>query len=370
MQHLDDGQIAELIDSASGPPGGAVDEHLRACAVCRERVQDARAIAARAKAILGAAVPGGSAGSVVPPFEEVLHRAGRARTRRVRMGATRWLAWAATLVIAGGVGWVARDQLGFPRNTFRPATSSLESAARAPETPTATGQTSPVALADRAMPVEEQKPHVANEGKVGAPATPPPPPALAVGGAEARQESTATDRLVAGRREDQAAVAAPPPVAQNMAAPNRERLDAHRALVEPEAPAMAKTAANVADAIDAREWVPATRETAERALGGPIVTVEGLRVVSYALRLAGGVQVRTVQSLGAGIELELRQSAAPPARGAVTPAPGGAGAAGIAEMHVTAAAPATDTIAINGFRIVGRAPISVDSLRALLKRIK
>ncbi len=368
MRHLDDGQIAELIDTAV-PAVPAVVRHLAECTACRERVEEARQISERAKAILGTAVPAGSAGSVVPPFEEVLHRAGRARVRRARLGTMRWLAWAATLVIAGGVGWYARDQLGFARDTFRPATSSLESAARAePETSAVVAAPTQVALADRAMPAEEQKPQVANEGKMSAPAA--PPAALAVGGA-ARQESTAADRLVAEQRRDQTAGAAPPPVAQNLAAPAQERLDARRAVAEAEAPAMAKSAADVADVLDERGWVPTTRETAERALGGPVATVEGLPVVSYRLRTVGGVQVLTVQSLGPGMELELHQSAVTLARGAVAPTPTAVGAAGVAEMHVrTAVGPATDTVEIGGFRVVGRAPISIDSLRALLKKIK
>jgi hypothetical protein len=385
MQHLDDGQIAELIDSTDrrtggpadatdrrtgGPADPAVEDHLRVCGVCRERVGEARQIAARAKAILGTAVPGGSAGSVVPPFEEVLHRAGRARVRRARLGATRWLAWAATLVIAGGVGWYARDQLGFPHDTFRPAGASQESAARAEPETTAAVAAAPtqVAVTERAVPAEEQKSQVANEGQVSTPAPPPSP--LAVGGT-ARQKAAEADRLVAGGRGDQAAGAAAPPVAQNLAAPTQERLEARRSAAEAEAPVMAKMAADVADALDERGWIPATREAAEQALGGPVVTVEGLPVVSYRLRTIGGVEVRTVQSLGAGMELELRQSKLTLARGAVATAPAPEARARGAELPSRAAAePATDTVEIDRFRIVGRAPISLDSLRALLRKIK
>jgi hypothetical protein len=383
MRHLDDGQIAELIDSAGwragGPAGGEVDEHLRACAVCRERVEEARQIAERAKAILGTAVPVGTAGTVVPPFEEVLHRAGRGKTRRVRVGTMRWLAWAATLVIAGGLGWFARDQLATSGAASRPAESPVPPVARAElDSGTAAAAQEQIAAASRAAPAEEQKPQVTNEGKVEVPAT--PPAALAMGGTRARQESVTTDQIVAERsaRGDQAAGAMAPPPAQNLAAPTQERLQARRAAAEAEAPVMAKTAADVADAVDERGWMPTTREEAERVLGAPVATIEGLPVVSYQVRMAGGVQVRTIQSLGLGKELELRQSPVAPGRVAAAPVPAPTVVPGLAEMRARMApklagdsvVPVTDTVVIGGSRIVGRAPVSLDSLRALLKKIK
>lgn len=140
---------------------------------------------------------------------------------------------------------------------------------------------------------------------------------------------------------------------------------------------MAK-AADVADAVDERGWMPATREEAERALGGRVAMVEGLPVVSYRVRIGGGVQVRTVQSLGSGVELQLLQTTAALGRGAVAEAPTPTVVSGLAEMRTRIAprraadslVPVTDTVVIGGFRIVGRAPVSLDSLRALLKKIK
>jgi len=275
-------------------------------------------------------------------------------------------------MIAGGLGWFARDQLGTSRAASGAATVTAPSVARGEaDTMLEAAAPQPIAAASRAAPAEEQKPQATNEGKVAVPAT--PPASLAIGGTRARQESVTTDQMIAERsaRRDQAAGAMAPPPAQNLAAPTQERLQARRAAAEAEAPVMAKAAADVADAMDERGWMPTTREEAERVLGAPVVTVEGLPVVSYQVRMAGGVQVRTVQSLGSGTELELRQSAVTPGRAVAAPTV----VHGVTEMRISTPAadsvvPAIDTVVVDGFRIVGRAPVSLDSLRALLKKIK
>ena len=71
------------------------------------------------------------------------------------------------------------------------------------------------------------------------------------------------------------------------------------------------------------------------------------------------------------MELELRQSAVTPGRAVAAPTV----VHGVTEMRISTPAadsvvPAIDTVVVNGFRIVGRAPVSLDSLKALLKKIK
>jgi hypothetical protein len=138
MQHIDDGTLHALLDGAlrgeDPAAADAAEAHLESCAECRARLDAAAESRRQAGEILGALGTGAAATGTVGDFEEVVARAaalagrpvaqpGRAasdaertqqhrhaQARRVRR--TRAMAWAATLVIAVGTGWVIRDRLG------------------------------------------------------------------------------------------------------------------------------------------------------------------------------------------------------------------------------------------------------------------
>lgn len=133
MQHIDDGTLHALLDGAlkaeEPAAANAAEAHLEACAQCRARLDAAAESRRRASEILGT-LGTGAAGD----FEEVVARAaalsgtgvaphaaqgperalaGGALARRARrVRRTRAAAWAATIVLALGTGWVIRDQLG------------------------------------------------------------------------------------------------------------------------------------------------------------------------------------------------------------------------------------------------------------------
>jgi hypothetical protein len=134
MPHVDDGTLHALIDGAlrAESPERAVEAeaHLEGCADCRARLETAAGLRDEARRILDDvavdAVP------AVPDFADVRARAGlmtgggdaggddrAAGDRRAGAGVagqlrwTRGLAWAATLVVALGTGYLIRD-LGGP----------------------------------------------------------------------------------------------------------------------------------------------------------------------------------------------------------------------------------------------------------------
>jgi hypothetical protein len=378
MRHLDDGRIAELVDATiQRRDGGAADrahaeatDHLAVCTVCQERLEEARAIASRARAILAAAAP---APTAIPPFDEVVHRAGRTRKAAGARG-IRWLAWAATLVIAGGVGWFARGEWttqtpvsldpGFASGRVLEETADSRAAEGIASLPSPAGE--PGANAPAASMNDEA-------GGAGASnpardlrrdgAGPPSPPAVQ----PTRPGNEAAGRQSAAEERVAPAPLAPPPVGGRVA---RERQDAARfERTETEAAPNAKvsTLATGADA-DAAAYRLATREVAEQALGGPAATVAGLPVRAYRVVDSLVPVVEVVQEIAPGVELVLRQT---PARSAAAPPPSDRAAEpGTARRYAADAIGAVDSVLVSGLRVEARAPVSPDSLRALLRRLR
>ncbi|MDP3908783.1 MAG: zf-HC2 domain-containing protein, partial [Gemmatimonadales bacterium] len=148
MSHVDDGALHAYLDGeVTAAERAEIEAHLAGCAACRTRLDEERALIGRASEVLGRAQP---------PLQ----------TRRSRRGARRWvlpLTWAATVVLAVGLGY------------------SL----RAPES-------TPVAMSDQATTVEESE----------APAAQPRPPRSPVPATSrpvdlAARRDTARDTIIA-----------------------------------------------------------------------------------------------------------------------------------------------------------------------------
>jgi hypothetical protein len=120
MRHVTDGELHAFLDGAMdslpGERGKEVRDHLSSCPVCRERLQDEELVRSQAKGILGDPALGELA---LPTFEELRERAeapgsdsaassGESDTEIHYRGPMRGLslAWAATIVLALGVGWM------------------------------------------------------------------------------------------------------------------------------------------------------------------------------------------------------------------------------------------------------------------------
>ena len=126
MSHISKGDVHAYLDGALGayPEEAArhVREHLDACLMCAQLLEDERRLRQEASAILAASAQGPVE---FDPLEELLARAaesgrqdpaagaeGSERTGRARpLGGSRLYAlrWAATIVVSLGAGWMARD---------------------------------------------------------------------------------------------------------------------------------------------------------------------------------------------------------------------------------------------------------------------
>ncbi len=115
MSHVDDGALHAYLDGAleEYPIAEArrVREHLDVCAECSERLESARRVRSDAHAILSMAAPIADA----PSIEELKSYAERTRKIPPRVPVHgRRLSWAASVILAIGVGWVMRaDDTGF-----------------------------------------------------------------------------------------------------------------------------------------------------------------------------------------------------------------------------------------------------------------
>ena len=144
MQHVDEALLIAYADDALGrDERRVVDEHLAVCAECRARMAEEREMSARAAQVLGMAAP---VEYVVPPFEDVLRRSDSSAPRARRRSSWVPLAWAASLVVAVGAGWMARALLLSPEFA-----APVESRAQTDATSTPEQELAEVAPADASM---------------------------------------------------------------------------------------------------------------------------------------------------------------------------------------------------------------------------
>ena len=359
MQHLDDALIAEWVDGAiaeDSPRHGAIAAHVDQCDECRIRVEEERALAGHVRQLLGVASPP----ERTPPFEEVLYRAGSAPKRAaLRPVPVVWrrLAVAATVVVAGGVGWYARGLV--MGETAGTAGTAVAADAAGPTG--GMGVTGKTGVADErdaqaAPPLAStagKRLEVATAEAAGREAAVAEERSAAVGDTvrrEAVAERQAADEIVAARRDAAPpaapAVAQPSPMAQAVA-PAENELRMQKTAAEP--------------------WGTATRLTAERALGRSLLLVPDLRVVSIEMTPDSGL-VRVRQDLGGGAVLELVESRA--AQGAAL----GLGAEAVVadaepRARMARAPEAVETVVVHGIRVVVRAPVTGDSIRVLIGKL-
>jgi hypothetical protein len=234
----------------------AVAAHLEFCGDCRARLEDARTVKQRADALLAVMRPQ----SALPQdFEEVLRLAPAAGPaegsvvpagRRTRPFVA--LAWAASLAVAVGAGWIARSTIGAPdagqpvalleaRDAAPPAGTDAGPGVAQPEA--GSGTPAPAPLADVASPGGPG-------GPVGPAMEPQAGPAQLAGGTTPRRDADVP--FVAG-----AEAARPPARLETVAEAPAERA----ALGAPVLDALAVTGTSR----------PVVREGAERLTTAPVV---------------------------------------------------------------------------------------------------
>lgn len=242
MPHLSDGELHAYLDGALEhlPRGRAeeIREHLRTCEACRSRLAGEQELLERSGAILDAGAP---ASVEAPPLEELRERARireeRAAEERRRpwraMPRTQVLAWAATVVLALGIGWVTRDLTGVRSPMGRPEMEAVGAPAGA-AAPDGADERAEVAEEDVANLADQDGAESAGEGSGAGAASdrfedrPPPPeaetrpPAATRSGAAApeREAAPPSAEEPAGEPAHEAGVAGPV-VARDEAGPSR-----------------------------------------------------------------------------------------------------------------------------------------------------
>lgn len=280
MQHPDDGLIEEYLDGELASPERAeLEAHLDGCAACRERVEASRRFLAEASQLiedLGEPVPAIPLGGEFPSPAP-------ARPARPARPPYRQLAWAATLVIAAGVGYAS--------GTWNARLVS------APEA----RQKAPAATAESALALQP--------GRL--PASPPAEPSghPAIQPSEERERRAAAElqerplgQVEAGQRADA--------LRDGDQARRREAKPSSQPPIQPSEFAKSAAAAPNANAAPQAVQPPgrpaATLDDAVRVLGGSIRLIDGMEVEQVEIE-EPAVVVLTYRD-AAGNPIELRQS--------------------------------------------------------------
>ncbi len=171
MRHVDDGQMHAYLDGAlHGIDREVLEEielHLVGCAACQMRLEREQSVRNQAHAILEMAAP---SRLDLPPFERVMQRPDAAPRRRTRPLRVVPLAWAASIVLAVGLGWLARAALRSaapiaerhasmaPAPESAPAPASVVSSAAEPALPPVGKPTASGRLPSAARPWRQHPP--------------------------------------------------------------------------------------------------------------------------------------------------------------------------------------------------------------------
>jgi hypothetical protein len=396
MSHVDEGQLHEYLDrlerptraeapaTADGPQWQQVEAHLAACEACRRRLDEVRQLRRQAAAVLHGSGP---AQIDHPPFEALVARSSAQQTRRRVLTVNRLTAvgWAATVVLAVGVGWIARGSLSFgerqPVTPSQPAATVALEAEEANRIAGGVAARSEIAAEDTPATVPGPEGRGAREARRSVAAAEPSP--------EAKAQDPMAGRLAPAEVERPNIPAQAPPAAAEPAIANEVsgvvQIAADSAAVAPrELDALERRArVDVGEALQEQQrvaalrqlqqsfagvtWQDAGREEAERHLGGRLALVDDLAVLRISLGTVAGTEaVRTEQTLPSGDTLEIvqwRQEEGVPSvaeLGDYRQQVGDRDTPPVRQMVAEAR---------DGYLLILRARTLADSLQALLRRI-
>ena len=359
MSHLDEGQLTSLLDGElAARDRREAEAHLAACADCRGRYDEIRAFAVEADALVtGIELPRQPA-----PLPAVPPRGADAVAAR-RPLPWRTLGWAATLVAALGLGYLAR---GMDRQAI-PTDVASEKGAEA-DTGSAPQMVGSLAAAQKQSPA----PATAPPGTLtrGHPAVPlPRAPTVE----EERQRADERELPLTGMRDlaavpSRAEAQAPAPSALGAASTEFGAAEDR-----------ASTAAKSANRLNDTGFRPVSMEQAVSILGGTIRLLDGLepeRVLTGPASLVPGAEpgipvVRVVYQDPPGRELWLdQQRASMEERSALV-----AGAVTLLPGDTVLTVPAQGMQSLrwldqHGFRLALTGFLPADSLQGLLRRVR
>ena len=315
MRHVDEGLLHAWIDGAfeaGTPEREEIEAHLAGCADCRVRLEDARRVRDVAQDVLAAASPRGAAAP--PPWDAIVAEHARrrdgggtavlspapSRTARPRIP----LAWAASLILAVGAGWMGRAMLA-ERASSPVQQEMLESADALEDLDAAALRQEAASPPAGAGAVVSEPPVPSSAARRDGNAA-SPPPAVSVEESRLRERVTTRSPAEAQRFSDERAAAA------KAAAPTTANLG--RSLAADAAQGIVSTmpAAPLTQVVDsvAGRWVAADAQAVATALGTPPLVVAGLTPDSVQLGTVDGAAIaRSVFVLADGV-VEVLQRAA------------------------------------------------------------
>jgi len=329
MSHADEGTLHAYLDGElTAVEAAGLEQHLAACAPCRARLEEARALIERAHGLLALASP--------PADATAPRRPPAASGSRLARPLPRWLplAWAASVLLALGGGWFAHG--GLDRALDPDLAPLLEQDTQAQPMPT-----------DAAPPPATSQP----ANRVAAPAAKTEVGRVAAsGGRGAEPETKAT-------REEAAMPSAPaevPAVADAVipAAPTAQRRSVQQAAAE--GAAVSGLAANAAvESLD--------RDAALSRLGGEAYVIADVPVRVIGLGADGVLVVEHELEPGVVVRLIERRATADETRQYAD------------DQRVAARArqDASERLAryIGALRVEIEGPVPVDSLSRLLEKL-
>ena len=113
MQHLDEGLLQAWLDESrsglSQSDRAEVEGHLSSCDLCVRKLEELEETSHRLETLLPGPEPEEGA---TPPFKDVVARSHHHQANRHRRSVWRGVGWAASVVVALGVGWIANDLHG------------------------------------------------------------------------------------------------------------------------------------------------------------------------------------------------------------------------------------------------------------------
>lgn len=338
MSHVDEGTLHAYLDGElPSTERAALEAHVAECATCRASLVDERALRERASAVLGAARP---LERPAPPLDQ-LRRTPRRSLWHVRPS----LAWAASIILALGIGYVLRNPSVDVATTppAQPTTVATDRVAPAQSTP----------REERALDTRSTQARAQRQRRAAA---------LAVKergrvGQQAAEPSDVAATVPAAGSANSAAAPVPSRVNDSLV---RERLKTMRleavVVTGAGAPAVASR-----DRPSTTGWTTISRTAARSLLGADPVGLPGLatRAIRRGPGPAGVVMVE--QALDSTTVIQIIESAA------------SANAFGDSSVRGGARAyERSDRLArfVGRLRVEITGPVSVDSLNHLLEQVR
>jgi hypothetical protein len=335
MSHVDDGTLHAYLDGELTPvESERLDAHLAACLACRARLEEERALIERASKLLSRAVPS-TPERAAPP----LHQLRRPRVAwRLRIP----LAWAATVLMAVGLGWFLRGPATATRGAsdFQNSAPSDQPSAEAP--PQAPTLDSRLAVTPTG-PGEQRR---SNEVKAPQGYRADDAAAVAVADRAVREErdeppqvAKAADQLAQGSASAGLRAAAPAPVAGNAIVVTAAPLDAAH-----DAPARRLSSV----------WPVIAPQPARDLLGAPPAAILGVPIRAMR-RNPEASEILVEQDIGNGVLVQLFERRMETA----------------GEVLQLGGRVANERLArfVGGLRIEIAGPLTADSLSRLLGRV-